>query len=374
MRTQWRVGKLGDLVTFKTGKLDSNAAVPGGEYPFFTCSQETLRTNTYSFDAECVLLAGNNANGIFPLKYFHGKFDAYQRTYIVRPSDKDVLDTKFLYYALRLKLAEFRSFSTGAATKFLTLTILNATGIEVPPLPVQRRIADILSAYDDQIENSQRRMKILESMARALYREWFVRENLPSTMTTQLSKLGRFGDLCHLKREPFVEQLHRDLPLLDLSRMTQHSIAPGEAGGANELTTSRIIFEPGDTLFGAIRCYLHKVNTAHFSGVTNTSVLVLRPKTAAFRSLLAILASDDETIRWADTHSSGTKMPVINWGVFQTMPAPLPPEALAGEFEAVAGPMLDHIGILAAQIENLRRTRDLLLPRLLTSQIDVEVA
>jgi type I restriction enzyme S subunit len=81
----WNTARLGDLVSFRTGKLDSNAAVSGGQYPFFTCSQETLRTNTYSFDTECVLLAGNNANGIFPLKYFCGKFDAYQRTYIVRP-------------------------------------------------------------------------------------------------------------------------------------------------------------------------------------------------------------------------------------------------------------------------------------------------
>jgi type I restriction enzyme S subunit len=166
--------KLRELVTFKTGKLDSNAAVDGGDYPFFTCSQETLYTDTFSFDTECVLLAGNNANGIFPLKYFNGKFDAYQRTYVIRPIQTDLLNTKYLYYALRLKLEEFRSFSTGAATKFLTLTILNETTIQVPAVNLQRRISGILSAYDELIENSQQRIKLLESMARALYREWFV--------------------------------------------------------------------------------------------------------------------------------------------------------------------------------------------------------
>ena len=179
MRSEWRTAKLSELVAFKTGKLDSNAAVPDGDYPFFTCSQETLRTNTYSFDTECVLLAGNNANGIYPLKYFHGKFDAYQRTYVVKPRDPDILTTKFLYYSLRPKLSELRSFSTGAATKFLTLTILNETEIEVPPLPVQRRIAGILSAYDELMENSQRRIRLLETMARALYREWFVHFRFP---------------------------------------------------------------------------------------------------------------------------------------------------------------------------------------------------
>jgi type I restriction enzyme, S subunit len=72
MATTLHTGKLGELVTFKTGKLDSNAAIPNGDYPFFTCSQKTLKTNTYSFDTECVLLAGNNANGIFPLNTSKG--------------------------------------------------------------------------------------------------------------------------------------------------------------------------------------------------------------------------------------------------------------------------------------------------------------
>jgi type I restriction enzyme S subunit len=97
------------------------------------------------------------------LKYFHGKFDAY----------------RFLYYALRPKLSEFRSISTGAATKFLTLTILNDTEIQVPPLLVQRQIAGILSAYDELMANSQRRVQVLEAMARTLYREWFVYFRFP---------------------------------------------------------------------------------------------------------------------------------------------------------------------------------------------------
>lgn len=74
MATNWRTVKLGELVNFKTGKLDSNAAVPNGDYPFFTCSQETLRTNTFSFDTECVLLAGHNANGIYPLGFGRNGF------------------------------------------------------------------------------------------------------------------------------------------------------------------------------------------------------------------------------------------------------------------------------------------------------------
>src|ERR1017187_1878725 len=124
MANEWRTAKLGELVAFKTGKLDSNAAVPDGDYPFFTCSQETLRTNTFSFDTEAVLLAGNNANGIYPLKYFTGRFDAYQRTYVIRSKDTADLDNRYLFYALEPQLELLKNISTGAATKFLTLTIL----------------------------------------------------------------------------------------------------------------------------------------------------------------------------------------------------------------------------------------------------------
>src|ERR1039458_8647182 len=183
---------LGAAVTFKTGKLDSNAATPNGRYPFFTCSQTTLRTETFSFDTEAVLLAGNNANGIYPLKYFKGQFDAYQRTYVIRSKDTAELDNRYLFYALEPQLELLKRISTGAATQFLTLTILNDILIPKPPIQEQRRIASILSAYDDLIENNTRRIKILEEMAQMLYREWFVNFRFPGHKKVKIveSQLG----------------------------------------------------------------------------------------------------------------------------------------------------------------------------------------
>ena len=157
-----------------------------------------------------------------------------------------------------------------------------------------------------------------------------------------------------------------------MARMPSRTLAPKDTGLPTELTTSRILFQKGDTLFGSIRCYLHKVIIVHHPGVTNTSVLVLRPSSPSFRSLLAIVASDIDTIRWAETQSTGTKMPVINWGVFQGMSVPIPSRQLAQKFEDFAGPVLDELGILATQIQTLRRTRDLLLPRLLSGQVALE--
>lgn len=126
----------------KTGKLNSNAAVSNGEYPFFTCDPETHQIDFYSFDEEAILLAGNNASGKFNIKYYSGKFNAYQRTYIINSSIDD-LSTKFLYYYLSTKLFRFATLSSGSATKFLTKATLDEFPVWFPSTQEQRHIVDI---------------------------------------------------------------------------------------------------------------------------------------------------------------------------------------------------------------------------------------
>ncbi len=302
-----------------------------------------------------------------------------QRGGKVMIKDQRVCDLGFLFYALseRDTVRAIALKAHGAANQAnVSPTQVESVEVPIPSLVVQRRVAGILSAYDQLIANCQRRSSILEEMMRALYREWLLRAVPPSEGDAKGLERRKptLADLCKLVKTPFDESVHATLPLIDLSRIPQHSIAPADVGDPSELTSARIIFEPGDTLFGAIRCYLHKVVVAHYPGVTNTSVLVLRPKRARFRTLVAIIASDVETIRWADSRSSGTKMPVINWTVFQTMPVPSPVDELAERFEKAAGSMLDQIGVLAEKIQNLRRARDLLLPRLLSGQVSFDVS
>ncbi|MBO5009180.1 MAG: restriction endonuclease subunit S [Clostridia bacterium] len=134
--------KLKDCANIKTGKLNSNAAVKDGAYPFFTCDPETSKIDYFSFDEEAILLAGNNASGKFNIKYYVGKFNAYQRTYIIN-SSTNVLKTKYLYYYLSTKLPQFTTLSSGSATKFLTKAILDNCDVAVPPLAEQSHIVDI---------------------------------------------------------------------------------------------------------------------------------------------------------------------------------------------------------------------------------------
>lgn len=148
----WGVVRLGELASFQTGKLNSNAAKQNGAYPFFTCSQEIFRTDTYSFDTECILLAGNNANGIFHIKYFKGKFDVYQRTYVIRTINQEKVTNFYLYFAIKAQLEHLRSISTGAATKFLTLTILNNLNVILSTSEVQKYFSEFISTVFYQIE------------------------------------------------------------------------------------------------------------------------------------------------------------------------------------------------------------------------------
>ncbi|WP_222564415.1 restriction endonuclease subunit S [Novilysobacter antarcticus] len=376
------VHNLGGLVSFRTGKLNSNAANPSGAYPFFTCSQETYRTDTYSFDTECVLLAGNNANGIYPIKYFSGRFDAYQRTYVIESLDKKVLLNRYLYYALQVQLEHLRSISTGAATKFLTLTILNGIEIKLPTLPRQEKIVYILSAYDDLIENNTQRIAIMEEMVRRIYSEWFVSFRFPGhenvrTAESALGPLpegwrrGSFGDVAKKKTERYTDSLHSSLPLIDLSRIPRRSNSLLGVGLSDEIKTSRLIFRQGEVLFGAIRPNFHKVLLAPFDGVSNVSVHIFENKGEFGPAFLFSTAFADETVSWAIQHSGGMKMPTINWDVLSEMPVLLPSNDVLARFEKCVTPLLQQITTLVRKNLNLRATRDLLLPKLISGELDV---
>lgn len=173
--SEWKKYKLGEIASFKTGKLNSNAAVENGFYPFFTCSPITLAINEYAYDQKAILLAGNNAEGNFSIKYYEGKFNAYQRTYII-DSNEQVCDLKFLFYSLKLCLDNFKSVSQGTSTRFLTAVILNNFEILLPSIDNQKRITSILSSLDDKIDLLHRENTTLEAMAETLFRQWFIEE------------------------------------------------------------------------------------------------------------------------------------------------------------------------------------------------------
>ena len=192
---EWKEYKLGEIANFTTGKLNSNAAVENGKYPFFTCSPQTFRINDYAFDQDAILLAGNNAEGKFNIKRFSGKFNAYQRTYVISEKDKNEIDLDYLFYALKLYLNEFKHISQGTATKFLTAQILNAFPIQLPTLETQQKIAAILSSLDEKIELNNKINENLEQQAQALFKSWFIDLEPFGGKMPEEWKVGKLSDI-----------------------------------------------------------------------------------------------------------------------------------------------------------------------------------
>jgi type I restriction enzyme, S subunit len=150
---------LGESVNITTGKLDSNAAVENGKYPFFTCSRQIFAIDKFAFDCEAILLAGNNAVGDFNVKHYKGKFNAYQRTYVLTIKDEKAIQYRHLYYQMLKSLKEFKEKSVGAGTKFLKLGMIQDLEIALPSFQEQ---TVIVSSLDDLLEKSQK----LESIYR----------------------------------------------------------------------------------------------------------------------------------------------------------------------------------------------------------------
>ena len=130
-----------------TGKLDSNAMVENGRYPFFTCAKESYKIDSYAFDCEALLLAGNNAAGIYDVKHYKGKFNAYQRTYVLR-----LMNEKWSYILFKRQLEDklryLQSQSKGTNTRYLTLGILNELRFVVPPIAEQEQFATFVEQTD----------------------------------------------------------------------------------------------------------------------------------------------------------------------------------------------------------------------------------
>lgn len=168
---------LSDACFITTGKLDSNAVVQGGRYPFYTCAAEPTTIDYYDYDDSVVLIAGNNAQGNFHVNRFNGKFNAYQRTYIL--TKKEGHDLDYVYYALKLELKRLKEKSQGSQTKFLTMPILNNIHLGNRNLLEQQKIANILSSLDSKIEINNRINKELEAMTKTLYDYWFVQFDFP---------------------------------------------------------------------------------------------------------------------------------------------------------------------------------------------------
>ena len=380
---KWEKIKLENIVSFRTGKLNSNAAILNGIYPFYTCSKEIYKTNTASFNTEAVLLGGNNAVGDYPLFYVNGEFDAYQRTYIIEPLDSNTLNIRFLYYNLRPRLKDFQNYSTGASTKFLTLKILNAVEVQFPSLPTQRKIASILSAYDDLIENNLKRIKLLEEKAFLRYKSEF-------DFFKPSNEINKIPEGWFVKRAEEIFKINiGKTPPREQSEWFNDDDSKVKWVSIKDINNSTVFaFETSETVtemaVSKFNMNVAKAHTVLLSFKLTVGKVAITTEDMTTNEAIAHFNIEDESQMCSEytyfylknfpydslgsTSSIGT---AINSKVVKAMPVLLPPKKVINDYKKDVENDFNLIQNLLKQNTKLREARDILLPKLMNGQIEV---
>ena len=384
-----KLDELGKVGRGKSRHRPRNAAfLYGGPYPFFqtgdikaanfylteysqTYSEEGLaQSKLWARGTLCITIAANIAESAIL-----GLDGCFPDSIVGFVADSSKADVRFIKYYLEILKIQMQNVSHGSTQDNLSVDKLLSFDFLVPPLPVQRRIADILSTYDELIENSQRRIKILETMARTLFGEalrvheesaplvpivespfWrFIDENVSSYEQTK--RYYATADIDGLEiKGPGIDYLFLDKP----SRAQKQPVLNSVWFARMKETYKIAWYGPFDDERVSV-----EMLSSGFAGFEATD--------AELWPLLFLMISSREFHAQKDLYCTGaTQMSLTNEGLGR-IALPLPSEQSARRLGQTVGPILTSIANLQRKNENFRRTRDLLLPRLLSGQIDIEM-
>lgn len=364
--SEWKRVRLENLVSIVTGKRDVNFGSPNGKYPFFTCAREVHKCDSFSFDCDAILLAGNCDIG--NIQRYKGKFEAYQRTYVLQSTAPDVASLDYIWNCIRLDWVRYnKSKMFGAAIPYIRINTIKEFPISLPPRHIQDRIAGILSDYDSAIANCRKQIALLEEAAMRLYREWF---------KDGKGEKKRIGDVIEFdpptKLRKGVRRFSVPMGALQINSMVldkdEFEITTGNSGSK---------FRNGDTLLARITPCLENGKTAFVFGVDeegscgSTEFIVMRSK--RLNPYMVYLLARTEQFRkvaiasmaGADGRQRARKEVIADYEIL--VPSPEAIEKLG----KIHKPMFSQIEALANQIRTLTEARDRLLPKLMKGEVAV---
>jgi type I restriction enzyme S subunit len=403
MNSAWHTISIKDLGRVVTGRTpsSSNPEHFGSSYPFITPSDISLdnrhiETERYVSEvgkeslerillpkgAVCFVCIGATIGKICVTS--RPSFTNQQINSVVVDESKH--DSRFAFYALSLQGGNAKALAGGAATPIINKSAFSDIEIEVPDLPAQRKIAGILSAYDDLIENNLRRIKILEEMAQSLYREWFVHFRFPGHESAKFvdSPLGEIPKGWKVKKLAEIAGVNAEsirattapekIEYIDIASVSTGSIDNIEAMSFESAPSrARRVVRHGDIIWSTVR-----PNRRSFSLIidpaenliASTGFAVLSARTVPWSYFYQTTTTEDFT-SYLVNHASGAAYPAVNSGIFENADVVVPPGDLLKRFNAMAesNQVLQHK--LRRRNQTLRRTRDLLLPKLIGGRIPI---
>lgn len=314
--------------------------------------------------------------------------------------ERSAADPRYVYYACSAPdfVAQVHNNAIATGVPHINLGILRRLEIPLPSMQTQVMAADVLAALDDRIDLLRQTNATLESMAKALFKSWFIdfdpvrakTEGLePEGMDAATAALfpaefdesvlglipkgwqaGKLDAICiNPRAQAKPGQMSADTTYIGLEHMPRKSIALDSAGTAAGLESGKFWFERNDVLFGKLRPYFHKVGLAPCRGVCSTDILVLRPKAAEWLGFLAMHASSDALVSHATQLSNGARMPRTSWHDVGKFDVALPSQCVAAGFNVMVYPLFQriHTNIEAARV--LSELRNSLLPRLISGKL-----
>ena len=348
--SEWKKVRLGEITSIKTGKLNSCDAVEDGCYPFFTCAENPLRINTAACDSESVLVAGNCTPYV---NYYKGKFNAYQRTYIITPTAEDLFG-RWLFYWMRQEIKMMIHRQQGSVEKYFVLSDFTEVELTLPPLPTQRKIAAVLSSLDDKIENNRKICANLEAQAQAIFKSWFVDFEPFGGKMPQGWKTGKLGELI----EVCYGKDHKALPEGDI---------PVFGSGGYMRSVDRCIFDEESVLIprkGTLNNIMY-VNEPFWTVDTMFYSKMREEHVAKYVHLLLQGKNMDE-------FNVGSAVPSMTTEILNNMEIIIPLPKTLKEFDGIASSFYAEVAHAKKESRSLAAMRDALLPKLMSGEIDVE--
>lgn len=300
--------------------------------------------------------------------------------------DSEKADSRFVFFQLQHPdtVGWVEKHAVGATMLNLNTTILSSVPIRLPTLEIQKRIADILSAYDDLIENNQKQIKLLEEAAQRLYKEWFVDLRFPGHENTKIvDGVPEGWNWCKLEDaiqlDPRVtltkERMKQFIPM---SALSTSSMVLDESQFTETTSNSGSKFQNGDTLLARITPCLENGKTAYVSGlkssegaVGSTEYIVMRAKTINAYMVYLLARTDDFRQSAINSMSGSDGRQRVKSDKLKMLDYLHPTSELVEKFENVEEPIFEKIYRLSKQMQQAKQARDLLLPKLMSGEVEV---
>ena len=315
------MAKLGDYVNIKTGKLDANASSKNGHYPFFTCSIEPLRIDTYSYDCECVLVAGN---GDLNVKYYNGKFDAYQRTYIIESQNKDVLSVPYLYCFLDRYVEELRKQSIGGVIKYIKLGNLTEAKIPMCSIAKQNEIVANLDKVNTLISLRKQQLSKLDELVKSRFIELFgdLKTNPYHWENRSLVDVATIDTVMVTDYKKYANYPHIGIDSIEKNTgrlFGYRTIAEDKVISGKYLFTSKHI------IYSKIRPNLNKVALPDFEGLCSADAYPILPnESVCLRIYLGYVMRSEFFLEYILPFSRRANMPKVNKEQLSGFVLPIP--------------------------------------------------